>query len=103
MSNGIHMDKLIKASLIASIVTISGNMQDENVKNANLISEGNLENNENKQKESEDEKTKLKDKNEKKLIKKSSFVKFITCNNCFKGFDDSKTPETKKSRGRNLR
>ena len=59
LSNGIHMDKLIKTSLIASVVTIDGNMD--------------------KNEEAEEE------------TNEASFLeKFLTCNNCFKWFDDKK-------------
>ena len=56
------MDKLIKASLIASIVTIGGNSEEEDEE---------------------------KDKN----TDEASLLKtIVTCNNCFKGFDDKETP-----------
>ena len=92
------MDRLIRASLIASIVTIGGNMQNGNEKvitvteeNARKINEDKVEVvSENKNKETE-----LKNKNKKKFDKESSFVKFITCDNCFRGFGDKKTKENK--------
>ena len=74
------MDKLIKASLIASIVTIGGNMKKkENSKEFEEHTE-NL--------------SSILEKKKEETSKASSLEKFLTCNNCFQGFGDKKIMET---------
>ena len=96
------MDKLIKASLIASVVTIGGNTDNNKETIVDVVTNENTqENNGHEQEEilnketelndeNKNEKTELKNKNKKKFDKESSFVKFITCDNCFRGFGGKK-------------
>ena len=74
------MDKLIKASLIASIVTIGGNMdKKENPKEF---------------KEHINNLSSILEKKKEETSKASSLKKFLTCDNCFQGFGDKKIMET---------
>ena len=90
------MDKLIKASLIASIVTIGGNSEEEDEEKDKIE----MTTQQVKEKIAEVIESSPKnisyDQNVKLIFAKTdeaSLLKtIVTCNNCFKGFDDKETP-----------
>ena len=94
------MDKLIKASLIASIVTIGGNSEEEDKEKDKEKDKIEIVTQQVKEKIAEVIESSPKnisyDQNVELIFTKTdeaSLLKtIVTCNNCFKGFDDKETP-----------